>query len=224
MTGDAVLFDMDGTLIDTPSGIFHVLTEVLESAVPPDVLRATIGRPLVTSVAGLLALPEDHARVARTVTRFRELFTELVVPNAPGLVFPGVPELLARLRARGRALAVVTSKGRRGAEELLGAAGLLGAFDTVVCHGMAARGKPHPDLARLAARELAVPDARCVVVGDAVDDIRMAVAAGMPAYGVSYGVATRDELRAAGAHRVAGSVDELAGALNESLCDQVMPK
>jgi phosphoglycolate phosphatase len=221
VTDTAVLFDMDGTLIDTPAGILRVLNEVLTEAgmsVPDNQVRATIGRPLVASFASLLTLPDNHPDVAHAVTRFRQMFTDVVIPNATKLVFPGVLELLAGLRAQGRALAVVTSKIRRSAEELLSAAGLLDSFDVIVCHDMAERGKPHPDLALLAATELRKSTGQCVVVGDAVDDVRMAVAAGIAAYGVSYGVASRKELEEGGALIVLDSVGELTDALkNEPL-------
>lgn len=212
----AVLFDMDGTLIDTPAGILRVHREVLAEAgveQPDEVVNATIGRPLGASYALMLEQQEDSPEVERAVARFRALFSDVVVPNAVELIFPGIPDLLAELRAQGRALAVVTSKGQRGAEELLLAAGLMESFDAVVCHGMAERGKPHPDLALLAAKQLDREPADCVVVGDAIDDMRMAVSAGMPAIGVSYGVATTEELHAAGAGVVLGSVAELANAL-----------
>ncbi len=212
----AILFDMDGTLIDTPAGILRVHREVLaEMGVerPDEVVNATIGRPLGASYALLLQRSEVSTEVEHAVARFRALFTDVVVPNAVELIFPGIPGLLEELRAQGRGLAVVTSKGQRGAEELLVAAGLIGSFDAVICHGMAERGKPHPDLALLAAQRLDRQTSECVVVGDAIDDMRMAVSAGMPAFGVGYGVATSEELRAAGAQVVLESVAELADAL-----------
>lgn len=218
MTGPAgaVLFDLDGTLVDTPGGMTQVLRAVLRETgreVADDRLRATVGRPLAASFAGLLGLPADHRDVGRAVGRARELFTETVIPTARDLVFPGVPELLARLREQGRPLAIVTSKVRTSAEELLGATGLADAFDTLSCHGMAARGKPHGDLALLAAAALDTPPGRCVVVGDAVDDMSMARAAGMTGYGVDYGVATEGELRTAGARAVVGSAGALPALL-----------
>jgi phosphoglycolate phosphatase len=144
------------------------------------------------------------------------LFTELVIPRATELVFPGIPELLAELRAQGTELAVVTSKVHRSAVELLDATGLRGNFDVLSCHGMAPRGKPHADLALLASNELKVPPESCLVVGDAVDDVRMAREAGMTAHGVDFGVATRRELLDAGAHTVSGSVSELRRTLTET--------
>ncbi|WBB73436.1 HAD family hydrolase [Micromonospora sp. WMMD1128] len=212
----AILFDVDGTLVDTPAGMADVLHAVVAEhgrTATDEQVRRTIGRPLAASLAGLLARPADHPEVERAVDRARELFTETVVPNAAKLVFPGVPELLTTLRARGHPLAVVTSKVRPSAIELLTATGLLDAFDCLSCHGMAARGKPHADLALLAADTLGVPPARCVVVGDAVDDVRMANAAGMVPFGVTTGVANRVELLLAGARAVFTSPATLGPAL-----------
>lgn len=213
----AILFDLDGTLIDTPAGITRVYHEVLAEdgrTAPETVIRATIGRPLDTAFGELLGLPADSVEVARGAARFRELFRDKVVPNAGELIFPGIPAMLARLRGGGHPLAIVTSKVETSAREILGAAGMVDEFDVIVCHGMARRGKPDPDLALLAAERLGRPPEGCVVVGDSVDDVHMAVAAGMRVIGVGYGVATPDQLGAAGADTVAGSSSELSTILD----------
>ncbi|WP_410567354.1 HAD family hydrolase [Amycolatopsis sp. cmx-4-61] len=215
-TGGAVLFDLDGTLVDTPAGMTAVLRRVVAEhggTASEAQLRATVGRPLAASLALLLGLPDGHPGAERAAARARELFTELVIPSARDLVFPGVPEVLDRLREHGRPLAVVTSKVHRSAVELLAAAGLLDHFGVLACHGMAERGKPHPDLALLAADRLGVAPAGCLVVGDAVDDVVMARAAGMTALGVATGVATTDELLTAGASAVHADVVRLGEAL-----------
>ncbi|MFF3850084.1 HAD family hydrolase [Streptomyces sp. NPDC002328] len=216
----AVLFDLDGTLLDTPGAIAGVLHRVLEGTGRPDVpaerVRATVGKPLTAVFAELTGLTEEHPEVTGAVARFRERFRAEVVPGAAGLVFPGVPELLRRLRDDGVRTAICTSKIRDSALELLRPAGLVEEFDAIVCHGMAPRGKPHPDLALLAARSVGVAPERCVVVGDAVDDMRMATAAGMDAIGVSYGVATAAQLTQAGAGLVADTVGALERALGRT--------
>ncbi|MFD2765552.1 HAD family hydrolase [Micromonospora eburnea] len=212
----AILFDLDGTLVDTPAGMTTVLRAVVTEhgrTATDDQLRRTVGRPLTASLATLLGLPVDDPEVGRAADRARRLFTELVIPSAARLVLPGVPELLAALRDRGHPLAVVTSKVRPSAIELLAATGLLDAFDSLSCHGMAERGKPHADLALLAADALGVSPARCIVVGDAVDDVRMANAAGMTPFGVTTGVASRAELLLAGARAVFTGADTLGPAL-----------
>lgn len=212
----AVLFDLDGTLVDTPSGIVRVFEQVLaeDGRVATDAdIRATVGRPLDASFGVLLDLPVDAAVVARAVTRFRDLFRTTVVPGARELVFPGVPGLLAGLRAAGHQLAIVTSKVETSAREILTSAGLMDEFDVIVCHGMAPLGKPNPDLALLAADRLGRAPGECLVVGDSVDDVRMAVAAGMPAIGVTCGVCGRDQLRRAGAAAVVDSTAEIPTVL-----------
>ncbi|HYQ62145.1 HAD family hydrolase [Actinophytocola sp.] len=215
----AVLFDLDGTLIDTPSGIVTVLREVLAEGgrtAPEADIRATVGRPLDAAFSALVGLPPDSPEVASSVARFRLLFRERVVPGARELIFPGILDVLAGLRGTGRQLAIVTSKVETSAREILAAAGMVNMFDVIVCHGMAPRGKPFPDLALLAANLLGRSPEQCVVVGDSVDDVRMAVAAGMRAVGVGYGVATPDQLGAAGADVVVAAAAGLPAAVGSS--------
>jgi phosphoglycolate phosphatase len=212
----AILFDLDGTLIDTPSGIVRVFEEVLAQdgrVVAETDIRATVGRPLDASFGVLLDLPADSAAVARAVTRFRDVFRTRVVPGARELVFPGVPALLTRLRAAGHQLAIVTSKVETSAREILTSAGLMDEFEVIVCHGMAPLGKPNPDLALLAADRLGRSPGECVVVGDSVDDVRMALAAGMPVIGVACGVSGPGQLRDAGAVTVVDDTAEIPTVL-----------
>ncbi len=219
----AVLFDLDGTLVNTPDGIADTLHAVLAEhgrSVRDDEVRATIGRPLRASLAALMRLDADDDEVSRAVARYRTRFDEGVAPFAARLVYPGIPELLGRLRTRGVPLAVVTSKSTGGAVEMLDTAGLLGSFDRVVGSDRTPLAKPHPDPALLAARQLGVSPAGCLVIGDAVVDIEMATAAGMRACGVTHGVATAEHLRAAGARSVAASVSDLARLLGTDLDPQ----
>jgi phosphoglycolate phosphatase len=212
----AVLFDLDGTLIDTPSGIVAVFREVLAEVgrtASEAAIRATVGRPLDASFSALIGQPPHSPEVAAAVARFRLLFRERVVPGARDLIFPGVLPVLAGLRRAGHQLAIVTSKIETSAREILGAAGMVNEFDVIVCHGMAPRGKPFPDLALLAAGLLDRSPEQCVVVGDSVDDVRMAVAAGMGAVGVGYGVATPDQLANAGADAVVSAAAGLPPAI-----------
>ncbi|MDG4757166.1 HAD family hydrolase [Micromonospora sp. WMMD710] len=212
----AILFDVDGTLVDTPGAMTSVLRTVIAEhgrTASDEQLRRTVGRPLATSLAALLELPVDGPEVGLAVDRARELFTKRVIPFADRLVLPGVSEMLGVLRDRGHPLAVVTSKVRPSAIELLRATGLLDLFDTLACHGMASRGKPHADLALLAADTLGVPPACCIVVGDAVDDVRMATAANMTPIGVTTGVASQEELLLAGARAVFSGPVTLGPAL-----------
>ncbi|MCP3805599.1 HAD family hydrolase [Allokutzneria sp. A3M-2-11 16] len=212
-----MLFDLDGTLVDTPGAAVPLIRRVVARSgrpMPPaHHIRACADRPLGPTFARLLGLPPGHGMVRLSVNRFQALFRERVLPAAAELVFPGLPELLGGLRASGHSLAVITGRTRTGAEELLAAAGLLAEFDLVVGDWMTPRGKPAADPALLASRSLAVPPENCVVIGDSVDDVLMASAAGMRAVGVTFGVDRADQLVAAGAGWLAGSAAELHGLL-----------
>jgi phosphoglycolate phosphatase len=202
-----VIFDLDGTVVDTPDVISTTMSAVLSRsgvAVRPQDVRPTIGKPLLASIAYLLGLPAGDGRVAAAAAAYRERFDAQMTERGSDLLFPGVTAGLETLRGHGIALAIATSKVLAVARLVLGETGIAGLFDVVVGHDDVPDGKPAPDMALLAARRLGVAPARCVVVGDAVGDVLMGVAAGMPVLGVSYGIGAADELLAAGAGRIAG--------------------
>jgi phosphoglycolate phosphatase len=208
----AVLFDLDGTLADTPRAIAAILGRMCPQ-VPGDRLAGSVGRPIAQVFAELLAAPQDSATVRAAVAVFRETFAAEVVPGAADLVFPAIRTLLDALLDVGWPLAVVTSKSPAGAAEFLSAARLDRYFPVTVGFVAGVPGKPAPDQALAAAAALGVTPAECLVVGDSTDDVRMALAAGMRPIAVAYGVAAADELRAAGASRTARSPEELAGLI-----------
>ncbi|WP_269208777.1 HAD family hydrolase [Dickeya chrysanthemi] len=88
-----VIFDLDGTLVDTPSGIVSAFVTTLRDLGLPfedrRAIRATIGLPLEKAFSQLLSLPVDDERVAAAIRRYQAVFREQVLPLAPGLVFPG---------------------------------------------------------------------------------------------------------------------------------------
>ncbi|MEE1929409.1 HAD family hydrolase [Streptomyces sp. TRM 70351] len=198
MTGAAV-FDLDGTLADTPCVIKRLLVRVCAEhgrRVPPERAALTIGIPLETAFGHLLGLPPQDPEVCRAVRRYRVLFEEDVLGAGAWLVHAGVPEGLERLRAAGVPLAVATSKVSRSAHALLEVTGLAHHFPVVVGHDMVTRGKPDPESGLLAARLLGVPAHTCAYVGDTATDLRMARAAGMRPVAVTYGVGSRADLAA----------------------------
>lgn len=207
----ALLLDLDGTLLDTPAAITRTLHTVLADAgatCDPQAIRATIGKPLDTSVAGLLGRDVHDPLVDEVIGHYRRTFTKTVLPRAREILLPGVLDGLHRAQSAGLRLAVATSKIRASTLPLLEAAGLSGFLDAVSCHDMVERGKPHPDLALHAARALAAQPTACAVIGDSGDDMRMARNAGMTALGVTGGVAGPDALLSAGAHAVRHRFDD----------------
>lgn len=211
-----MIFDLDGTIVDTTALITDTMIAVLaraSAAVDPAQVRPTIGRPLTPSIARLLGLPPDDERVIRAAAAYRGRFSAAVRERGERLLFPGVRGGLAALRARGLALAVATSKIRASADEVVSATGLGGVFGAVVGHDEVARGKPAPDTALLAAGRLGVPPPRCLVVGDAAVDVLMGRQAGMRVLGAGYGAADPGDLLAAGAAGVAADFPSVIRAI-----------
>jgi pseudouridine-5'-phosphate glycosidase len=195
----AVIFDLDGTLIDTPRAIVETFAATFAAmgvtARDPAVIRATIGLPLERAFSQLLEVSLDDDRVAHCVERYQVLFRELILPQARSLIFPGVAEGLETLRGQGFALAVATSKFYASADALLRAAGLREHFSVVVGADQVTQPKPAPEMGRLIMDRLGVSAERAVMVGDTTHDLLMASAAGMRSVAVTYGIHSVQELR-----------------------------
>ncbi|MGC5568080.1 HAD family hydrolase [Streptomyces sp. FR-108] len=212
----AFVFDIDGTLADTPSAIAGLIGDVVRDlgADPShaDIL-ATVGKPLEASLARLLGTCVHDTVTAEAAARYRRRFTTDVLSRGPELLLPGVAEGLDRLRSAGHPLGIATSKIYASAHALLDATGILNRFDTVVCHNMVERGKPHPDMALRALADLGATASRSWYVGDTVTDLTMARAAALRTVAVSYGVDTAEALRAAGADHVVADFPSVTDVL-----------
>uniref|UniRef100_UPI0025CFBC27 HAD-IA family hydrolase n=1 Tax=uncultured Sphingomonas sp. TaxID=158754 RepID=UPI0025CFBC27 len=130
-------------------------------------------------------------------------------------LFPGIPELLNALEAKGWLLAVATGKSDRGLRHCLDSHGLGGRFvslQTADRHPS----KPHPGMALAAMADAGAEPGRSVVIGDTAWDMGMARSAGAGAIGVLWGYHEEAELLAAGAQALAGAPGEVA-ALAERL-------
>lgn len=211
------MFDLDGTLIDTPSGIVETFTAVLAAmggaAQQPQVIRATIGLPLDQAFGKLMGVAPDDALVADAVARYQALFREILLPRAEQLIFPGVTEGLRTLRDHGVTLAVATSKFYRSADALLVAAGLRDWFDLVVGADQVTNPKPAPDMGLLILRQFGTPADRAVMVGDTTHDLLMASAAGVRSIAVTYGVHNRQQLEAANPTWIADTFEEVVNRM-----------
>ena len=202
-----VLFDLDGTLVDSTPGIWTSLRlTAAELGLPeptPDQLRAMVGPPLEDGFAAVLGLTGDD--VGRAVLAYRAHYTAGAMYDAT--VYTGVPELLAGLRAGGALLAVATSKPEPIAVRVLAHVGLLAAFDSV--HGATLDGTVRHKAQVVAAALAAHPDGvRPLLIGDRSHDVLGARAHGLPCIGAGWGPAPPGELAAAGAAVV---VDTPAG-------------
>jgi HAD superfamily hydrolase (TIGR01509 family) len=213
----SLVFDLDGTLVDTVYA--HVLAwqrALAEAGLPVDGWRihrrvGMSGGLFARAVAREVGRPLSDGETEALQRRHGELYRELLPERRP---LPGAVELLRELREAGVVHGIATSGRRPEIDASLAALGV-GAETVVVERGDVLRAKPEPDLFLEAARRLEVAPADCYVVGDAVWDLLAARRAGMLSVGLLSGGYGEDELTRAGAFRVYRDADELRGSLDE---------
>lgn len=192
----AVLFDIDGTLLDTRDAWITAfdagLAAIRRTPIPGSVAAQWIGTPIEVIYAERCGLSgEDLAKAVRV---FQQVEAESVQQGMRA--YPGVREMLESLGAW--KLAAVTNKRRDTSLEALRVAGLLAFFELVLGGDSVPRKKPAPDPILKAAEALGVRPAECAVVGDTENDVRAAKQAGARSIGVTWGYGTRASLEAAG--------------------------
>lgn len=208
----ALLFDLDGTLVDTVPDRISAWAAALEErsiTVRPEQLGPMIGMDgprLAREVAAALGRAVSDAEAEDLDRRSGELFEER---NRDPRPLPGAPELLRALDAEGRTWAIATSSRREQVMRSVEALGL-DREPRIIDGSHVRNAKPAPDLLLLAARELATDPGESWYVGDATWDMQAAVAAGMVGVGVLAGAAVGAEaLRSAGAQVVIATLRQL---------------
>ena len=210
----AVLFDLDGTLTDPKLGITrsiqHALRKRGRSVPDADSLESLIGPPLEQSFRDRFGMTPGDARQA--VADYREYFAEVgLFENA---VYPGIPELLASLRARGVRLALATSKPTVFADRILQHFALARHFEGVVGSFLDGRRVEKRELIADALAALdGVTREEAAHVGDRRHDVEGARANRIAAIAVGYGYGSRAELEAAQPSALAESVAALGRLL-----------
>ena len=215
----AVLFDLDGTLIDTTELILascvHTFERHLAAGCPPrEAIVATFGRSLPESLLELASLeatddPEALAELMlETYRAHNDRHHDAFIRP-----FEGVDDMLAALGAAGIRLGVVTSKREGTARRGLRRYGLERYFEVAVFHDDTERHKPHPEPLLLAAERLAVPRELAVYVGDSVHDVAAGAAAGMRTIAALWGPFPRASLEAAGPDLLAAAPHEVVRLL-----------
>ncbi len=215
----AVLFDLDGTLVDSAPdltvSVEYALTAVGMPAPGLAEVRTYIGEGARRLLHRSLTRNPDGVADDALFREVSELFFDHYAANlcVRSRLYPGVVPTLQLLRERGCRFACVTNKPARFTAPLLEALGLSGFFAVSVSGDSLPRKKPDPAPLQFAATALGMATADCTMVGDTVTDIAAARNAGMPVIAVDYGYGNPDELSGAAPDRLVRAFDELAGLL-----------
>jgi phosphoglycolate phosphatase len=186
----AIIFDLDGTLVDSAEDLRAALNQLLGGlGLPPieaNEIKGMIGDGVLKMVErALVAAHGDPRRKDALLPRFLEIYQA----NSANLTrcFPAVPETLDLLHSKGFRLAVVTNKPVLATNRILEALSLAEFFPVVVGGDSVQQRKPHPAPLLEAARRLGVDVSQSLMVGDNIHDVEAARAAGMRCVAVSYG-------------------------------------
>ena len=206
----AFLFDLDGTLVDSLADIGaamnHALATLGEPTHPLADYRRFVGEGVEVLAARAGPGLDSAARRAELIDAYQRRYAEHLFDET--VVYPGVPELLALLRARAVPLGVLSNKPDAPTRVICEALFPPGTFVCVQGQLPDVPVKPDPAAALALAAQLGVAPAEVAFVGDTAVDMRTAVAAGMHPVGVAWGFRPL-ELRETGAERVIERADEL---------------
>jgi phosphoglycolate phosphatase len=207
---ELVVFDWDGTLMDSAARIVEAVQAAIAAAgLPPradERIREIIGLGMGEAIAALYP-DESAARHERLAATYRDAFVRAVAER-PARLFPGVEAVLAALEAEQRMLAVATGKSRSGLQRDLERSGIGG-------HFVASRtvdespSKPDPHMLQEIMALCGVGPDATLVVGDTLFDLEMAARAGVPALGVGWGVHATERLWQAGPLDVLQHIEHL---------------
>ncbi|MDX6478840.1 MAG: pyrophosphatase PpaX [Gaiellaceae bacterium] len=208
---ETVLFDLDGTVIDSGSIILasmrHATHEVLGREYGDAELMAAVGGPGLEAQMAAIA-PDRVEELVRVYRAHNEPLHDELECCA------GMDDILVRLKEEGRRLGIVTAKRRATVELAFARLPLAHLFETVVGGDETERHKPDPEPLLLAAERLGVAAADAAYVGDSPFDVRAAKAAGMHAVAVSWGrIHNRERLEAEEPDALVDTAEELYAVL-----------
>nr|WP_217430466.1 HAD-IA family hydrolase [Sulfitobacter algicola] len=215
-----IIFDVDGTLVDSQNDIVSSMKAAFESvdiAVPDrSQILSIVGLSLPVAIAQLSPQTND-ATQAEIVAAYKNAYAEQRAENDIAVTspfYPGARDMLHQLNAKANILmGIATGKSRRGLDALLTGHGLNGIFVTEQVADFHPS-KPHPSMIEAALSETGLAPDQAVMVGDTSFDMEMGRNAGIRTIGVSWGYHSRDNLGHAGADLIIDRYDALPDALD----------
>jgi phosphoglycolate phosphatase len=230
VTLHGVLFDLDGTLLDTVDAITAALNQALaEQRLGPlavTQVREMIGRGgpmLIERALAQLGIPMDAAGQASLLQRYFLHYEHVEASDERGArVYPGVSDCLCELQRLGLQLAVVTNKQKQFAIGLLRRLGLNEWIQVVIGGDSCARRKPDPQPLQVACEAMQVEAGHALMVGDSVNDVLAARAAGLPVVCVPYGYNEGNDPRALPCDAFVETLAELPALLTAALARQAL--
>ncbi|MBT9597699.1 MAG: phosphoglycolate phosphatase [Vitreoscilla sp.] len=208
----AVLFDLDGTLIDSAPDLAGAANALRADhglpALPYEQLRPMVGAGARGMIGRAFGVAPGQAEFEPLRDAFLLRYEMAMLERTR--VFEGVSELLASIREAGLAWGIVTNKASRFALPVVQGLGLMALSDTLVCGDTTAHAKPHPEPLWEAARRVGCAPEECLYVGDDLRDVQAGRAAGMATIAVAWGYLGEGEaIEAWGADAIIERPDQL---------------
>jgi len=187
---EGMLFDLDGTLLDTAADFADVVQQMTEQAALPAIEFTAIHQTVSNGARALVELAfgidQGHPDFEERLSTLLSLYAERIVATKATL-YPGMDALLRHLENSGIPWGIVTNKPERFSRPLLEGLGLLARCATLICPDHVTQSKPHPEPLLLACKQLGIDPLHAAYVGDHPRDIDAGRAAGMFTIAVRYG-------------------------------------
>lgn len=211
---DLYIFDWDGTLMDTTQTIVnattHACRELGLNIVSDDLARSIIGKSFINLIADIVPELRDNPALLQKFTAVYEQYLNDHTLDNP--LFSHVQELLDKLTAHGKTLAVATGRSRVMLDDILRGTGFAKYFFTTktACECFS---KPHPQMVEEILDLTAIDKTQALMIGDTSHDIHMAHNAGIAAVAVTHGAQSEIELRACNPEYLVNNITELYNLL-----------
>lgn len=215
LEGKTVLFDLDGTILDTFEAILlsmrYATQKVLGRVIPDEELIAKVGQPLLDQMETLADTPDQIQPLLKVYRAHNE--QDIFEQSKP---FEGIPQMLDSLQSAGAQLGIVTSKRRELARQSLAYYGLDKKFSCIIGSEDSEKHKPNPEPLLKAVDLLGIEKAECFYIGDSPYDIQAANSARIPNCAVTWGkFFSREELKKQSPTKIIDSPNELIASLCE---------